>query len=97
MDIQIQHFFNAEVFIGQFGANLIANILWAKNLKLIIEFVPYDHFGETETEVIAEMRGAKYYKVKTYSTEPGFMIYHNQKCDTEDLETLIDSLIYSEI
>ena len=67
VDVQVQYFFNAEIFIGQFGANLIANILWANNLKLIIEFVPYDHFGETETEVIAGMRDAKYFKVKIIS------------------------------
>jgi hypothetical protein len=92
VEVQFQHFFNAEIFIGQFGANLIANILWAKNLKLIIEFVPYDHFGETETEAIAEMRGSKYYKVKTYSTEPGFMIYHNQTCDIEELSNILKSI-----
>jgi len=88
---QFRHFYNAEIFVGQFGANLITNILWAKNLKIIIELVPYDHFGETETEVLAEMRGAKYFKVNTYSTEPGFMIYHNQKCDINELQSLLNS------
>jgi hypothetical protein len=87
---QFKHFYNAEIFVGQFGANLIANILWAKNLKIIIELVPYDHFGETETEVLAEMRGAKYFKVNTYSTDPGFMIYHNQRCDINELQSLLN-------
>ena len=56
---------NCKVLIGPTGGAL-AHILWATEVEYVIELVPHEYPGTTETEEASHMLGFQYHKVPTH-------------------------------
>jgi hypothetical protein len=84
----VQDIKHARILIGSTGGNL-AHLIWAINLEIFIEIVPYGYHGDTETEELSKIMNFKYFRVGSESLPDMAWNYSDQQCNLDELNRLL--------